>query len=109
MEGHQDTHGKALGPKAVAEVRDHLGWPHEPFVVPERVTTSGGRSGGGGGPRQAWESRLRSPRRDFDRRSGELRRWPRALARRPEDAASERPRHAGAFRQGARPWFHSRG
>jgi transketolase len=65
MEGHQDTHGKALGPKAVAEVRDHLGWPHEPFVVPEAVYDAWrpvGRQGAA--ERQAWEARLAaSPQR----------------------------------------------
>jgi transketolase len=59
MAGHQDTHGKALGPDAVAEVRAHLGWPHEPFVVPEPVYT-GWRAVGRHGEteRRAWEARL---------------------------------------------------
>jgi transketolase len=76
MEGHHDTHGKALGPKAVAEVRDHLGWPHEPFVVPDAVYDVWRPVGRRGEEaRQAWEARLSasSHRRAFEQAlSGEL-------------------------------------
>jgi transketolase len=59
MEGHQDTHGKALGPQAVAEVREHLGWPHEPFVVPDAVYAAWRPAGRRAEPeRLAWEGRL---------------------------------------------------
>ncbi len=30
-----DVHGSALGAAEVQATRDHLGWPHPPFVVPE--------------------------------------------------------------------------
>lgn len=31
------VHGAALGAKEVAATRENLGWPHEPFHVPEDV------------------------------------------------------------------------
>ena len=31
------VHGAALGEKEVAATRENLGWPYEPFVVPEEV------------------------------------------------------------------------
>jgi transketolase len=40
MEGHHDTHGKALGKDEVAATRINLGWPHEAFVVPQGVYDS---------------------------------------------------------------------
>jgi transketolase len=59
MEGHQDTHGKALGPKAVAEVREHLGWPHAPFAVPDPVYAAWRAAGRRGeAARREWEARL---------------------------------------------------
>ncbi len=76
MEGHQDTHGKALGPEAVAEVREHLGWPHEPFVVPDAMYAAWRPVGRrGASERTEWEARLAaSPRRsEFEHAlSGEL-------------------------------------
>lgn len=31
------VHGSALGPKEVDATRKNLGWPHEPFHVPDDV------------------------------------------------------------------------
>lgn len=33
--GTAKTHGEALGDKEVAAVREHLGWTHEPFEIPQ--------------------------------------------------------------------------
>lgn len=59
FEGTHDVHGKALGKDEVAATRANLGWPHEPFVVPEEVSRSW-RSAGrkGAKDRKAWEARL---------------------------------------------------
>ena len=70
FEGTHDVHGKALGKDEVAATRAHLGWPHEPFVVPDAVYKpwrSAGRRGGG--ERKLWETRLAaSPNRaEFER------------------------------------------
>ncbi len=35
--GTEAVHGAALGEDECAAVREHIGWPHEPFVVPEEI------------------------------------------------------------------------
>src|SRR5690606_28188373 len=35
--GSHDCHGSALGLEEVAATRDNIGWPHEPFVVPQEI------------------------------------------------------------------------
>ncbi|MCB5190451.1 transketolase [Methylobacillus arboreus] len=35
--GSHDCHGSALGLEEVAATREAIGWPHEPFVVPQEV------------------------------------------------------------------------
>jgi transketolase len=59
LEGHHDTHGKALGLKEVAATREKLGWPHEPFVVPDEVYDAWRAVGRRGAEaRENWELRL---------------------------------------------------
>ena len=45
-QGTAATHGAALGADEVAAAREHLNWPHPPFVVPEPI-------------RAAWDARER--------------------------------------------------
>ncbi len=60
LEGHYDTHGKALGPKEVAATREKLGWPHEPFVVPDAVMDAWRKAGRrGAAARKRWEQRCK--------------------------------------------------
>ena len=60
LEGHHDTHGKALGPKEVAATRDKLGWPHAPFVVPDEIMAAWRGVGRmGSSARHAWQERLK--------------------------------------------------
>jgi len=59
FEGTHDVHGKALGRDEVAATRVNLGWPYEPFVVPDeayRPWRAAGRRGRK--DRKAWEARL---------------------------------------------------
>jgi transketolase len=37
LQGGDKVHGAALGEQEVAAVREHLGWNHEPFVIPQDV------------------------------------------------------------------------
>ncbi len=48
-QGKEECHGAALGPDEVALVRKSLGWPHEPFVVPDDI-------------RGAWDARAAGKR-----------------------------------------------
>ena len=59
LEGHHDTHGKALGKAEVAATRAKLGWPHDPFVIPQPVADAWRKAGRrGAGPRRRWATRL---------------------------------------------------
>ncbi|MCX7601223.1 MAG: transketolase [Meiothermus sp.] len=37
LAGHHKAHSDAMGPEKVAATRQALGWPYEPFVIPEAV------------------------------------------------------------------------
>ena len=70
LEGHHDTHGKALGKAEIAATREKLGWTHDAFVVPDEVYRPW-RSAGRKGRKalKAWEARLASSplKADFER------------------------------------------
>ena len=40
LAGTAATHGAPLGDKEIADVRAKLGWPHEPFVIPDEISAS---------------------------------------------------------------------
>ena len=72
-QGSASSHGSPLGADEVAAARKTLGWPHDPFVVPDNVRAAWKAAGGRGrSQRLAWEERLDalSPERraDWDRR-----------------------------------------
>jgi transketolase len=59
LEGHHDTHGKALGKAEVAATRAKLGWPHEPFVMPDAIVSAWRKAGRRGrSARRAWTQRV---------------------------------------------------
>jgi transketolase len=59
LEGHHDTHGKALGKAEIVATREKLGWPHDPFVVPDEIYRPWRAAGRKGAKdRKAWEARL---------------------------------------------------
>ncbi|WP_158916393.1 transketolase [Caulobacter sp. S45] len=76
LEGHHDTHGKALGKAEIAATREKLGWPHAPFVMPESIAEAWARIGKRGATvRKRWGARLfNSPlKAEFERAmAGEL-------------------------------------
>ena len=61
-QGTEATHGAALGADEVAAARKQLGWPHEPFVIPDDI-------------RSGWDARERGAAREAQ--------WQRALRRLP--------------------------
>jgi transketolase len=74
--GSHSVHGSPLGAEEIAAARVHLGWPHEPFVIPSDVAaewkTIGERSAGA---HEAWQGRLASHSQasEFSRRmAGDL-------------------------------------
>ncbi|MDX3974687.1 transketolase [Shinella sp.] len=52
-QGKEEVHGAPLGVDEVARTREHLGWKHEAFVVPEPVM-------------QAWDARPRGERAEAE-------------------------------------------
>ncbi len=60
LEGHHDSHGKALGAAEVAASRLKLNWPHAPFELPQDVTEAWTKAGRRGArQRRKWAQRLK--------------------------------------------------
>jgi len=75
-QGTSSTHGAPLGDEEIAGTREAIGWPHEPFVVPQdvlddwRATASSGQAA-----HAEWNARLdaSSQKVEFERRmAGDL-------------------------------------
>lgn len=59
MEGTAATHGAPLGEEEIAATREKLGWPHEPFVVPDDVLDAWRLVGARGASKSSsWDVRL---------------------------------------------------
>ncbi len=77
-QGTAATHGAALGEDEVAATRDELGWPHEPFDIPNAIVQAWRKAGSRGAEaRTAWlkthDVTGASLRHEFDRRiAGDL-------------------------------------
>jgi transketolase len=57
--GTSKAHGEALGPEEIAGAREKLGWPYEPFVVPEPILTEWRKVARRGAQAHAqWDARL---------------------------------------------------
>lgn len=71
-EGKSSSHGSPLGQEEIAGARKTLGWPHEPFEVPEDILAAWRAVGAAGvEARKSWQLRLdgvdSEKREDFDR------------------------------------------
>ena len=59
IEGTGKAHGGPYGADEIAGIRENIGWPHEPFVVPEEILSAWREVGGRGASVQAeWASRV---------------------------------------------------
>ena len=56
--GTAATHGAPLGEDEVAAVREELGWPHAPFVVPEGIRVAWDATEKGFAAESAWKEKL---------------------------------------------------
>jgi len=56
--GTAATHGAPLGEAEVAAVREELGWPHPPFVVPEGIRAAWDATEKGFAAESAWKEKL---------------------------------------------------
>jgi transketolase len=58
-QGTSGAHGAPLGVDEIAAARNALGWPHEPFVIPNQIVSAWREAGGrNAGEREAWLERL---------------------------------------------------
>jgi transketolase len=55
LAGKASTHGSPLGTKEIAEVRSHLNWPHEPFVVSQSIYDAWNAASAGSDAENAWQ------------------------------------------------------
>jgi transketolase len=57
-QGTKSTHGEALGADEVAATRKALGWPYEPFVVPDEIRAAWDQRERGARAEKAWKRRF---------------------------------------------------
>ncbi len=76
-QGTPEAHGEALGAEEVAAARKGLGWPYEPFVIPDELRRAWDHRGRGEAAESAWRELLGryrgahpGPARELERRSG---------------------------------------
>ena len=74
-QGKEEAHGAALGPDEVELVRETIGWPHPPFVIPDEIYTAWNAQERGDALEAAWHERFDAYRkaqpvlaREFERR-----------------------------------------
>jgi transketolase len=78
--GTHKVHGEALGADEVAAARLHLGWKHEPFVIPDDIYSAWNAKAKGATVEKAWNDKFAAYRKahpdlaaEFERRQkGEL-------------------------------------
>jgi transketolase len=87
-QGKEESHGAALGDAEVALARRTLGWPHEPFVVPDEI-------------RAGWDARAAGKRAEARWR----RRFKAYEADHPQLAAEFLRRAAGGLPEGFEAWI----
>jgi len=98
--GTYSVHGSPLGKDEAALTREAIGWPHDPFVIPEELLSEWRRIGArGAADREAWEARLAAKsaevRDEFNRRqAGELPEGYEAALKAARDALFAEPKKA---------------
>ena len=56
--GSHDCHGAALGVDEVAATRENIGWPHEPFVIPQSISEGWNAAEKGVAAEVHWEEKF---------------------------------------------------
>jgi transketolase len=54
LAGSHDCHGAPLGEDEIAATRENIGWPHEPFVIPEEIYAGWDARAKGAAAEAAW-------------------------------------------------------
>lgn len=75
LAGHHKAHSDAMGAEKVAATRQALGWPYEPFVIPEEVYADYRRAIEKGAKAQAeWQMRFEALSQTHPEKAAEFRR-----------------------------------
>jgi len=72
--GTEKAHGEALGESEIVATRDAMGWPHEPFVVPQDVYAAWDARRAGAEREFAWKKLLNAYAERYRQEAGELER-----------------------------------
>ena len=73
-QGTQHAHGEALGVEEVAAIRKAIGWPYEPFVIPEALRAQWDHRMRGAADEQSWRELLERYRKAHPELAAELER-----------------------------------
>ncbi len=95
------SHGAPLGVDEVRAVRDILGWPHEPFVLPEKITQAWDARPAGAAAQAAWQARMMAYAAAHPELAAEFER--RLAQRLPHEYETVLEAALGQARQDARP------
>ncbi len=72
--GSHDCHGAALGEDEVALVRKEIGWPHDPFVIPQDVYDGWNQKEKGAAKEAAWNEKFAAYEAAFPAEAAEFKR-----------------------------------
>ncbi len=64
LAGHHETHGAPLGDDEVAAAREALGWPYEPFVIPDEIYAGWDARATGARAENDWAERFDAYKRE---------------------------------------------
>lgn len=98
--GTAKAHGEPLGDEEIAGARKNLGWPHDPFVVPNEVMSAWRAVGtAGSARRRSWEARLEATPADLRTafeagQAGDISAAAAAVAQLKDNWAQEKPKLA---------------
>ncbi len=73
-QGTEATHGAPLGEDEIAATRKHLGWEHEPFVIPADIRAAWDAREAGEAAESAWAGKFEAYRGDHEALAAEFER-----------------------------------
>jgi transketolase len=100
-QGKEECHGAALGSEEVALARKTLGWPHEPFVVPEDIRAAWDARAAGKRAENRWRRRFKAYEAEHPALAAEFRR--RMDAKLPDTFEASIAEGAAAAQAAAQP------
>ncbi|WP_028989691.1 transketolase [Thermithiobacillus tepidarius DSM 3134] len=74
LAGTHDCHGAPLGENEICLTRENIGWPHEPFSVPEEVYAGWDARGKGEAAQSAWNHKFKAYKEAYPEDAAELER-----------------------------------